>query len=264
MTRKKKKKKKMKKQTKTVTLSTKSSTCESLFLKDHNVIFNQSRPPMGVPIQNLMLVNVLHSGETSRANARECFPECGDPVLASFHNDIFTRDSLPRSTVSMDVSIQKSMPAKVLQSEYKSLRATRRRIPDTRSGLTINFYRNDTNNITRDTLQRGMFTCWKQMEYLSWALWYLHWIMICDFMSIGSFKERKYTSHSFTKMSSEEIINARKVDITSWIDLNRVVLGASNRYLRRKGIYLLKKNKSTPTQPTKRNRESLEYFFLPH
>ena len=190
-------------------------------------------------------------------------PYC-DPVLASFHNDIFTRDSLPRSTVSMDVSIQKSMPAKVLQSEYNSLRAIRRQIPDTRSGLTINFYRNDTNNITRDTLQRGMFTCWKQMEYLSWALWYLHWIMICDFMSIGSFKERKYTSHSFTKMSSEEIINARKVDITSWIDLNRVVLGASNRYLRRKGIYLLKKNKSTPTQPTKRNRESLEYFFLPH
>ena len=133
----------MKKQTKTVTLSTKSSTCESLFLKDHNVIFNQSRSPMGVPIQNLMLVNVLHSGDTLRANARECFPECDDPVLAFFHNDIFTRDSLPRSTVSMDVSIQKSMPAKVLQSEYKSLRATRRRIPDTRSGLTINFYRND-------------------------------------------------------------------------------------------------------------------------
>ena len=257
----------MKKQTKTVTLSTKSSTCESLFLKDHNVIFNQSRPPMGVPIQYLMLVNVLHSGDTLRAIEEECFPEC-DPVLASFHNDIFTRDSLPRSTVSMDVSIQKSMPAKVLQSEYNSLRAIRRRIPDTRSGLTINFYRNDTNNITnnisRDTLQRGMFTCWKQMEYLSWALWYLHWIMICDFMSIGSFKEKKYTSHSFTKMSSEEIINARKVDITSWIDLNRVVLGASNRYLRRKGIYLLKKNKSTPTQPTKRNRESLEYFFLPY
>jgi len=251
----------MKKQTKTVTLSTKSSTCESLFLKDHNVIFHQSRPPMGVPIQNLMLVNVLQSGDKLRANA-------SDPVHASFHNDIFTRDSLPRSTVSMDVSIQKSMPAKVLQSEYNSLRAIRRQIPDTRSGLTINFYRNDTNNITnnisRDTLQRGMFTCWKQMEYLSWALWYLHWIMICDFMSIGSFKEKKYTSHSFTKMSSEEIINARKVDITSWIDLNRVVLGASNRYLRHKGIYLLKKNKSTPTQPTKRNRESLEYFFLPH
>ena len=247
----------MKKQTKTVTLSTKSSTCESLFLKDHNVIFNQSRPPMGVPIQNLMLVNVLQSGHKLRANA-------SDPVHASFHNDIFTRDSLPRSTVSMDVSIQKSMPAKVLQSEYNSLRANRRQIPDTRSGLTINFYRNDTNNITRDTLQRGMFTCWKQMEHLSWALWYLHWITICDFMSIGSFKEKKYTSHSFTKMSSEEIINARKVDITSWIDLNRVVLGASNRYLRRKGIYLLKKNKSTPTQPTKRNRESLEYFFLPY
>ena len=111
----------MKKQTKTVTLSTKSSTCESFFLKDHNVIFNQSRPPMGVPIQNLMLVNVLHSGDTLRASARECFPECDDPVLTFFHNDIFTRDSLPRSTVSMDVSIQKSMPAKVLQSEYSKV-----------------------------------------------------------------------------------------------------------------------------------------------